>query len=171
MVEDNFFEDSITCKDDEANLVLSEEQLLLLDEVYKEIVPKYQNLSNQYEVDLRKAKNARRKSRFPPRSKWQLQRYPTGTSERKMLMGPNSSGTVLKKVVIKDKYTQRDITFTAAGNDHPRHCSSYVKIANSLPPVYGHIKCLFSTKFYEQSYQMALLDKYVNIHKDEESGL
>ena len=41
MVEDNFFEDSITCKDDEANLVLSEEQLLLLDEVYKEIVPKY----------------------------------------------------------------------------------------------------------------------------------
>ena len=30
---------------------------------------------------------------------------------------------------------------------------------------------MFNTKFCEQSYQMALLDKYVDIHKDEESGL
>ena len=114
MVEDSFFEDSITCKDDEANLVLSEEQLLLLDEVYKEIVPKYQDLSNQYEVDLRKAKNARRKSRFPPRSEWQLQRYPAGTSERKMLMGPNSSGTILKK-----SHHQRQVY----SERHNFHCS------------------------------------------------
>ena len=105
--------------DGEPNSMLSAEQVLLLDEVYQVMIPKYKNLTSQYKAALQKAKNARRKSTFPPRSEWELQQYPAGSSERNMLVGPTSSIFLMKKIVTKDSHTHRDVTFNTAENDRP----------------------------------------------------
>ena len=66
------------------NSVLSDEQLFVVRCSVSNNDSKYKNLSNQYKAALQKAKNARRKSTFPPRSEWELQQYPAGSSERNM---------------------------------------------------------------------------------------
>ena len=88
--------------DGEPNSVLSDQQLLLLDEAYQIIIPKYKNLSSEYKTALQKAKNARRKSLFPPHIEWELKKYLTGSSERDMLVGPTSSFFLMKRIINKD---------------------------------------------------------------------
>ena len=60
----------------------------LLDEAYNKHIPRYAFLCNEYDCAKVKATNARRKSQFLSRAKWQP---PCGLSEnKKLLQGPQS---------------------------------------------------------------------------------
>ena len=67
--------------------VLSDQHLQLLDKTYQAMFPEYKHLSDEYEIALQKARNARKLSTFPPRSEWKMSLFPPGSTEREMLVG------------------------------------------------------------------------------------
>ena len=47
-----------------------DEVFCLLVDMYKKTMPRYAELCSEYEICLRKSRNARKKSMFPPIEKW-----------------------------------------------------------------------------------------------------
>ena len=56
-------------------------------------------------------------------------------------------------------------------NDSVQHCNSYVQVTTSPTLIFGHIKCLFCHEFIGRVSQMAILNRYLDVHKHLESGL
>ena len=158
-------ESTVGTEQSEEASVLSDQHLQLLDKTYQAMFPEYKHLSDEYEIALRKARNARKLSTFPPRSEWKMSLFPPGSTEREMLVGCKPNITLLKKLVITDQHTHRQTT--------ARHCSSYVQVTSytSPTPTFGHIKSLFHHEFAGRVSQMAILNKYVDVYKHLESGL
>ena len=135
-------ESTVGTEQSEEASVLSDQDLQLLDKTYQAMFPEYNHLSDEYEIALQKARNARKLSTFPPRSEWKMSLFPPGSTEREMLVGCKSNTTLLRKLVITDQHTHRQTTFTSMEKDSARLCSSYVLVTTytSPTPTCGHIK-------------------------------
>jgi len=72
-------ESTVGTEQSEEASVLSDQHLQLLDKTYQAMFPEYKHLSDEYEIALRKARNARKLSTFPPRSEWKMSLFPPHT--------------------------------------------------------------------------------------------
>ncbi len=153
---------------------LSEEELVLLNDLYLKILPLYQHLTDEYEKALKRATIARKKSEFPPKRLWSPP-FPIGELERELLAGPQPQVTHHKKLLL-DERTKKKIMFSSSEHEleGSRHKSSYVQIRQleTLPiPVLGRIKRLVEHTFAGTTYQMAIIHKFQDPHQDDDSGL
>ena len=156
---------------DQQQLSLSEEELHLLDELYLEIVPLYKHMSDEYEKALKRAINCRRKSQFPSKECWK----PPFQVERELLLGPHPEIVVYKKKMIIHERTKRKIVYSSAEHEHAqsRHKCSYIQIhsaSESLIPMLGQIRRLFTHNFAGATYELAIVDKFRQPQKDTDTG-
>lgn len=158
-----------------AKHTLSAYHLRLLDNACLGYVQQYKELDDEFQKDLRRAVNARRKSLFPSRGEWCLQQYKQGSPERQLLCGPNPDVIVFKKITTDQPYTHRRVCYSSSESDScsSRHCMSYVRVlvSPSDSPIFARIQKLFVHTFAGVSYNMALLSIFEDTHKDEETRL
>lgn len=155
---------------------LSNSELSSLDALYKKIVPRYNELCEQYERARTMAINARRKSVFPNQVDWKPVCGFQDVKDSLLIQGPKPTITEKKKVEHEDVRTGKKSVFTSLQNEphraSGRHISSIVQIfSNYLDScTIAYISKLFVHKFGEDMHILALLKVYAPI-SEESPGL
>ena len=93
-----------------------DEVFSLLVDMYKNTVSRYAELCSEYDICLKKSRNARRKSLFPQMEKW----IPTGglqDGDLELLKGPTNVVSVYKQIITEDINTGRQVSYSACDND------------------------------------------------------
>ena len=144
----------------------------LLLEVYKTKIPRFEELQNKYEQELKRAKNRRQKSTFPAFNKW----IPTGgllTGDQELLQGPSKHVTLHKKIIIEEENTNRLVTYAAADHESTssRYCSYARLLSDTNPPRLGQIRMCFSHTFICQTRTFVVFNIFTTPQLDVQSGL
>ena len=127
---------------------LDEEVFSLLEVMYKKTVPRYAELCSEYEVCLKKSRNARRKSLFPTMDKW----IPTGglqDGDLELLQGPTNVASVYKQIINEDVNTGRQVSYSACENDNfefeARYSCCFVQLPSDSTPIFWPYFFVFFT--------------------------
>ena len=158
---------------------MSSEGVLLPDKVsqlqgeYREAVPDYAKLLEEYEKAAERASNSRVKSLFPSKHTWN----PPGRDfERQLLNGPLGNVKYYKKITVRDKVTNRKIEYSCtnlpiSSSSVPKQSSSFVsrsRLHTDEKPVFGVIVALFSHSFAQCNYFWAVIQHFTTVMYDRE---
>ena len=155
------------CEQQPTNKVkkLDEKVFCLLVDMYKKTMPRYAELCSEYEICLRKSRNARKKSMFPPIEKW----IPTRglqDGDLELLQGPTNVASIYRQIVNEDVNTGRQVSYSACESDNfefeARYSSCFVRlpIVSESTPTFGHISLCFSHTFANSTNDFLLVHPF-----------
>lgn len=141
---------------------VDDDTLQLLQNVYKNIIPRFKQLNEEYNLGQKK------KRKKVPFCKWVPNAMEDGDME--LLQGPLNPVYVHKKITMENCNTGRLITY--ASKSEQSSCDhSYVQISGCTPPIFGCIKMCFVHTFSGHSSRYVLLDAYGSSRQDPDSKI